>query len=93
MKFEDLDFPGKTKVKSSAVNEIMKILEHDLSIGGLSHLAILRYIEILVEDQEYNIKTGVFYDKITNRKLNYKFLASVAHEYIIEHNEDFVRMR
>ena len=89
MKFIDCDFPGKNKVRYSAVNEIMKILEQDLLVEGLSHLALLRYVEILIEDQEYNVKTGVFYDKTTNRKLNYKFLAGVAYSYILEHIDEF----
>lgn len=89
MKFEDLKFHGKDRVKASAIKEISDVLEHNLACEGLCQLCILRYIEILVDDQDYNPKAGVFYDSLTNRKLSYNFLASIAHDYILDHIEEF----
>lgn len=89
LKFEELDFPGKDRVKFSAVNEIMHVLDHTLTMDCFSHLAVLRYLEVLVDGQDYNVKTKVFYDNVTNKKLSFDFLASVAHEYILEHAEEF----
>lgn len=89
MKFEDLTFPGKEKVKYYAIHEIMDILEHSLVVRNFSYLSIVRYVEILVEQQDYNPKTGVFYDEITHKKLNYNFLASIAKDYIMDHLTEF----
>lgn len=89
MKFEDLKFHSKEKVKASVIKEISDILEHNLDFESLSQLSILRYIDILVDDQDYNPKSGVFYDKLTNRKLSYTFLAGIAHDYILDHIEEF----
>lgn len=93
MKFEDIDFMGKNKVCKHARYEIKCILSHSLDMDKLSVLCIDRYLEILISDQDYNPKSNVFYDRRTGRKLNFTFLASIAHDYISEHTEDFVRMR
>lgn len=93
MKFEDIDFAGKNKVCKHARYEIKLILSHSLDLEKLSVLSIDRYLEILISDQDYNPKSNVFYDRCTGRKLNFTFLASIAHDYILEHIDDFVRMR
>ncbi len=92
MKFEDIDFAGKNKVCKHAMYEIKLILSHSLDLEKLSVLSIDRYLEILISAQDYNPKSNVFYDRITGRKLNYVFLAGIAHDYILEHSEDFIRM-
>ena len=93
MKFIDVDFRGKNKFLNSAVNEILEILDHQLVLDKFSILEIKRYLEILIEDQDFNPKSHVFYDKLTKRKLNYNFLAGIAKEYIWEHQEDFVKVK
>lgn len=89
MKFEDLKFHGKDKVRRVAVNEIYDILNHIANLRGLSQTRIVRYIEILVDGQDYDPSAGVFYEEVTNRKLTYGFLAVIAKEYILEHVDEF----
>lgn len=92
MKFIDVKFRGKNKFLNNAVKEIMIILEHNLTLDVFSELAIRRYLEILLEDQDFNPKTNVFYDNLSKRKLNYNFLASIAKEYILEHEDEFLKI-
>jgi len=89
MKFEDCRFKGKQRVRKNHILEITERLTPLLEGFGFQETSIRRYLEILVDQQEYNVRTDVFYDKITNRKLDYDFLAVIAYEYIMEHKSDF----
>ena len=89
MKFIDVSFKGKNKFLNSAVNEIIDILGHNLALEYFSILEIRRYCEVLVEEQDFNPRSGIFYDRMSRRKLSYNFLASIAKEYILEHEDEF----
>ena len=89
LKFETLEFKGKNGFRASAISSVYKILGTKLDLDKFSTLEVQRYLEILLDDQDFNPKTKVFYDKVSNRKLNYEFLASVAHDYILEHADEF----
>lgn len=91
MKFEDIEFPGKNKFKYSVVCEIYGRLCHDLDLEKFYYWSIIHYLEILIDDQDFNLKSKVFYDKVSNTKLNYDFLTVIAHDYIMDHVEDFTR--
>ena len=91
MKFEEIEFQGKEKTKKHVINEIYNKVTRTLNMPTLSCLTIRRYLEILIDDQHFNIKTHTFYDENTNTKLNYKFLSNIAHDYITEHIEDFTK--
>ena len=89
MKFEDCRFKGKRKIRKNHVLEIHERLTPRLEPYTFSETSIRRYIEILIDDQEYNVKNNVFYDKITNRQLSHDFLSGIAFEYIREHKDYF----
>ena len=87
-KFEDLYFKDKEQVKANCVKQVRDHLDVKLNCESLSELAILRYLDVLIDDQENNFKDKCFYDRSTNCKLTYSLLASIARDYIIEHLED-----
>lgn len=87
--FEDVKFQGKYNYRKSVIQEVMSILDHTLDMKRLSPTKVRRYLEILIDYQDFNPKSKCFYDKDTNKKLSFQFLASVAHEYIIEHIDEF----
>lgn len=89
MKFRDVKFRGKSKFKANVIQEIFNILDHNHGLSEFSELSVKRYLEILVEEQDFNPKTHLFYDKFTNRKLNFNFLAGVAWDYIFENKREF----
>ncbi len=89
MKFEDMKFKNKERVKRNTISLIIDELKHSLDFEKLAYWNVYIYCEVLIDDQEYNLKSNVFYDKLTNRKLNIKFLAAIAHDYILEHIQEF----
>ena len=89
MKFEDIKFPGKNKIYHQTIYEIKEILYHSVVISTLSELAIDRYLEILITDQHFNPRTNTFYDQTTHTELTCELLANIAHDYIIEHIDEF----
>ena len=90
MKFIDCKFKGKKRVKKSHILELEERVHPELMFR-FSETSVRRYLEVLVEDQEYDVRNNVFYDKVTNLKLTHTFLAGVAVVYILEHKEDFLK--
>lgn len=88
-RFEDVKFPGKYNYRKSVLRDVTDILDHTLDMKRLSPTKVRRYLEILIDYQDFNPKAKCFYDRATNRKLSYQFLAQIAHEYIIEHIDEF----
>ena len=89
MKFEDCIFRGKQRVKKNHILEIHERLDPMIKGFGFQETTVRRYLEILVDQQEYNQKRHVFYDRVTGFELSHEFLTVMAYEYIMEHKSDF----
>lgn len=87
MKFETIRFQNKYQYKREIIHEILDTIED--TIPGLSPTRVNRYLEYLIDDQDFNIPNKCFYDKTTNKKLSVKFLSSIAIDYILEHINEF----
>lgn len=90
MKFEEISFPGKERFTKSLINRIYKkctILTHE----PYSELAVKRYLEILISDQDFNIKSRSFYDKNTGTKISDDLLVKITLEYVNDHVVDFIK--
>ena len=89
MKFEECKFKNKSSVKLDIMNEIYENLAHSLNLDCFSELEIKRYLNILVDCQDFNPDSNTFYDECSGLKLDIEFMSSVAHEYILEHILEF----
>lgn len=89
MKFKDVNFKDKQKFRGYVITEIFLRLEQKLP-RGLSRVLIYRYLNILIDECDFNPYTKVFYDPDSHSKFNYDFLAEVARGYIQEHVNDFI---
>ncbi|MBQ6344992.1 MAG: hypothetical protein IJI96_02655 [Methanobrevibacter sp.] len=90
VKFIDCNFHGKERFQNSVRRKIYGKLGFEIwETALLSTLAIERYLDILIEETDFNIKSKVFYDKISNTKISYNLFAKIATEYILEHINDF----
>ena len=96
MKFKDVSVRGDKKhfqkqIRYRIFKRVQQQCELDygvrLSTFALSYCRIMNYLDILIEESEYNPRTNVFY--YLNYKLNYQLLAKVALEYIMEHINEF----
>lgn len=92
MKFEKIRFHGKHEFTRNTVHQIMNQIDDMYPGNDLSPTRVNRYVEILLDDQDFNPKTHVFYDKNTNRKLTHDFLANIAYQYILEHLDEFKKI-
>ena len=90
MKFKDVNFKDKQKFRGYVITEIFLRLEHKLPCRWLSRGLIYRYLNILIDECDFNPYTKVFYDPDSHSKFNYDFLAEVARGYIQEHVDDFI---
>lgn len=91
MKFKDVNFKNKQKFRDGVITEIFLRLEQKLP-RGLSRVLIYQYLNILIDECDFNPYTKVFYDPDSHSKFNYDFLAEVARGYIQEHMNDFSLM-
>ena len=90
MKFKDCNFQGKKRYQKSIRRNIYDKLDHDIwSISVFSFLAIERYLDVLIEETDFNPKTKVFYEGISKTKISIDLFAKIASEYILEHIDDF----
>ena len=89
MNFEDIKFPGKNSFKRSVISEVYDILSHNLEVDLFYYWSVINYLEILIDCTDFNPRDKIFYHKSSGLKLSYNFLASVAHDYILDHVEDF----
>ena len=90
MKFKDVDFQGKEKFQKSIRRSIYGRIDPIITLSEVfSLLAIERYLDILIEESDFNPKSRVFYNKISNTKITHDLFGKIASEYILEHIEDF----
>lgn len=90
MKFKDCNFQGNEKYLKSIRKKIFNKLDPMIwSMGVFSVLEIERYLDILIEETDFNPKTKVFYEKISKTKISVNLFAKIATEYILEHMDDF----
>ena len=92
MKFKDCKFRGKTQVRKEVKDEIVSFLKSEMQYGDCNEGLILQYIDLLLDETDYDIKRGVFYYRIRLGKidLSVKLLKNVALEYIKEHISAFL---
>ena len=89
MKFENTQFKGKYQFKRDTIHEIMNQIEDIYPGDDLSPTRLNRYIEILIDDQEFNPRTLGFHDRLTGKKLSIGFIAGIGYMYILDHLEEF----
>lgn len=92
MKFKDCKFKGKRKFKQEVKDEIVLFLKSEINYDDCNEGAILQYIDLLLDETDYDIRRGVFYYRIRLGKidLSIKLLKNVALEYIKEHISAFL---
>lgn len=94
MLFKDCKFKDKRQVmhswKQNIFTESMKILKEENII--VSELSLDNYIEILLEETDYNIRDNVFYEPISRYKFTVDVFTQITVEYIHEHITEFVKM-
>ena len=92
MKFKDVHVRGdKDRLQRSIRNKILSRLRQEYDLSRLSMCSIIRYLDVLIEESEFNPQTHVFY--YWKFKLNYDLLSKVALDYILEHKTDFVNVK
>ena len=87
MKFKDCKFNGKKEVRKEVKGEIVSFLKREIRWECFNEGLIFQYIDLLLDETEYDIKGNRFYYKIRYGKitLSVKLLRNVALEYIKEH--------
>lgn len=94
MKFKDCKFPGKYTFQKSVRFKILSYMDwFEIPVAifpyRLSQQSIDRYLDILIEESDFNPESRAFYEKVSNTKISYALFGKIATEYILEHLEDF----
>ena len=92
MKFKDCKFKGKNHVRKEVKEEINNFLKREISYDDCNEGLILQYIDLLIDETDYDIKRNMFYYRIRLGKidLSVKLLKNVTLEYIKEHISAFL---
>jgi len=92
MRFKQCKFHGKREVRKEVKCEIFSFLKRELPKGAYNQGLILEYIDLLLDETDYDIKNNKFYYKAKWFKIDLpvKLLREVALEYIKEHMIDFL---
>ena len=92
MKFRDCRFKGKSEVRKEVKNDISNFLKRELVYQDFNEGLIFQYIDLLIDETEYDPKRNQFYYKVNwiRIELSVKLLKNVALEYIKEHMIDFL---
>lgn len=62
---------------------------NEMNIKIASEVTLSNYIEILLEETEYNIQDNVFYEPISRYKFTVGVFAQITVEYVQEHLDEF----
>lgn len=89
MKFRECRFQGKYKFKKSTRKKIFDKLDIWTMNVLFSFSTLERYLDILIDETDFNPKTKVFYYKTSNTKISIDLFSKIATEYIVEHIDDF----
>ena len=92
MLFKCSKFRDKKSVRKDTKEELRAIVEKNTPYKKCNEGSILQYIDLLLDETPYNIRTGTFYYHYNWVKidLSMKLLGLVASEYINEHLSDFL---
>ena len=92
MLFKRCKFKEKPQVRKQYKESILTVVKSETRYSDCNEGMILQYIDLLLDETEYNPKQGVFYYRSKSIKvtLDDAFLAKVAVEYINEHINDFL---
>jgi len=91
MKFKECEFKNKVNILNTWKWNIMdsvSILFKDEGLH-LSTVAVLSYIEYLLEDTDYNHYDNAFYEPISKFKFTVDIFAQITYEYVHEHLSEF----
>ena len=93
MLFKCSKFRDKKSVRKETKEELRAIIEKNIpEYSKCNEGFILQYIDLLLDETPYNLRTGTFYYHYNWVKidLSMKLLGLVASEYINEHLSDFL---
>jgi len=92
MKFKQCKFHNKKEIRKETKCEIYSFLKSELPIKECNQGLLLQYIDLLLDESDYDIKNNKFYYRAKGFKLDLpvKLLKEVALEYIKEHMIDFL---
>ena len=92
MKFKDCKFRDKTVLRKQFKDVIMKGIGDELDIGTYNEGLVFEYIDLLLDETDFDIKRKQFYYRSNWIKINLSLnlLSKVAISYILEHQNDFL---
>ena len=93
MKFKDCKFKNKREIRKEVKRDIAIFLKREFKSYTLCNEGlILQYIDLLIDETEYDVRRNQFYYKLNWIKIDLpvKLLKNVALEYIKEHKIDFL---
>lgn len=93
MLFKDCKFKGKKDVRKTMKEDIMNyIKKSEIPYSKCNEGFIYEYIDLLLDETQYDIKQHTFYYKVNWVKINigFKILSNVALDYIREHLDEFL---
>lgn len=91
MIFDDVRMPHKKEILKEYKKEILLKVEKGLfNFHELSDLAIDNYLNILLNESEYDKKRGCFFEVFSNVEITIDMFASMTIEYITEHIDEFL---
>ncbi len=92
MLFKDCKFNDKSKVRKTFKEDILLQVKPEIPFSKCNEGRILEYIDILLDESQYNVREEQFYYKYRYVKigLDADLFSKVTIEYIKEHLEDFI---
>ena len=92
MLFKDCKFREKNNVRKNMKQEILGILEKEIPYSLCNEGRILEYIDLLLDESDYDIREACFYYKYRYVRidLSVELFSKVAVEYINEHLNEFL---
>ena len=92
MRFKDCKFRNKREVRKNVKHDILGFLKRELSFSDYNEGLVLEYIDLLLDETDYDFKSGVFYKKVNWVRIDLpiKLLKNVSLDYIKEHRNDFL---
>ena len=92
MLFKSIRFKDKNRIRKETKESIRLVLLEEIPYSQCNEGLLLEYIDLLLNETQYNTKTHQFYYYYHGVKINLsiKLLSIVAVEYIKEHLNDFL---
>ncbi len=95
MLFKECKFKDKSNVRRKVKEEILINTKKDIPFSICNKGKILEYIDLLLNESEYDIKGEKFYYKYRWVRINLdiNLLSKVTSEYINEHLDEFILVK